>query len=127
QCCLRHRHRDGDVDIVRRACEHRMRSDTHDEIQITCGATADSSVALARETYSLSITRACLDAELQRLTPREDTFTMTRRAGLLRLAGPAADRALDVELHAAAHLLHLATTVTLRTLLGTTGCALALA
>src|SRR6185437_554847 len=106
-----HRHRD--MDIVAHAGEYRMRPDLDDQIQVARRAALRSRVAFARKPDTLPIARAGLNAELQRLALGDGAFAAAHRAGILHLAGPAAARALDVELHPSAHLRHLARAVAL--------------
>ena len=75
----------------------------------------------------LAVARASLDAELQRFTLGNHTLAIAGGANILDLAGAVAAWALNVELHAAAHLGYLAGAVALRALDAATGGRLPLA
>ena len=95
------------------AREELVRADLDDEVEIARRRAFGAGVALAGQADALAVARAGLDAELQRLAARDHAGAVAGGAGVLHLAAAAAARALDVELHAAAHLRHLAGAVAL--------------
>src|ERR1019366_10393178 len=90
------------------AREPGMRPPFDNQKRVPPHATIRTCVAFAREPYSLAIACARLDAEFQRLAPGHYALAVPGCADGLSLAGTVAARTLDVELHPAAHLRHLA-------------------
>src|SRR6185437_6860355 len=80
------------------------RSDRNGDVDIVCDAAEEFVVADAG---------AGLDEELEWFAARDHAGAVAGGAAVLHFAGAAAARALDVELHAAARLLHLAHAVAL--------------
>ncbi len=109
-------HGDGYVNIVAHPLEELVLTDLDDEVEISRSRALGAGIASTCQPDALPIARSWLDPKLQRLAACDHTRTFACRAGILHLAGAATARALDIELHPAAHLRHLAAAVALRAL-----------
>src|SRR5271165_5630738 len=94
-----HRHRE--VDIVAIAFEKRMLADSHHDVKIAGRGSHGSGVAAARQTNALPITRASLDAHLERFVAFHSSRTVAKVADGPIFSAAAATRAGNIELHAA--------------------------
>src|SRR5579864_219559 len=74
-----------------------------------------SGVAFAGEADALAIARPRLDAHSERLGAGDHALTLAHVADRARMSGAAADRARNIELHAAGGLSHLAAAAAIRT------------
>src|SRR6185437_12730750 len=92
---------DGNVNIVAFAAEHRMIAYANDDVKIARRAALRPCIAFAGDANALPVARAGFYADLQRLCALHRAFAMAYRAWRLHLAGAAATRAGNVELHAA--------------------------
>ncbi len=99
----------------------------HDEKKIAGRAAVDAGVALALQADALAVARAWLDAKLDRLGAGDSALAVAGGAVVRDVAGAVAARAGDVELHAAAHLRHLAGAVALGALRAAADVRLAVA
>src|SRR5262249_7301393 len=111
---LRHRHRNGEMDVVALTLENRMLTGANHDVQIAGTRAHRAGIASSGEANALAVTRARLDADLQRLAALHASFAVTRRTHATILATSAAARAWHIELHAAALLRDLALAVALR-------------
>ena len=101
---LGHGDGDGGEDVVGDAVEDGMRAGFDDQEEVAVGASVGAGVALAGEADALAVAGAGLDAELERLAAGDDAGSVAGGAGVGDFTGASAARALDVELHASAHL-----------------------
>src|SRR6185437_15014761 len=110
---LHRRNGDGDVDVVGNATEELVVAHADDQVKVARRCAFGARIAFAGEADALSVASAGLDAKLQRLDARDHAGAVAGRTTVLHLAAAAAARALDVELHTAAGLLHLTCAVAL--------------
>ena len=102
------RRRNSELNVVAHAREDRVRAGAHDEKQVSGRATVDAGVTLALQADALAVARARLDAKIDRLSACDRALAVAGGAGFGNAARAVAAGAVDVELHAAAHLRHLA-------------------
>src|ERR1700722_10880334 len=124
---LRHRNRNGYIDIIPGPGKHRMRPRLDNQKQIPRRPATSPGIALPRQPNPLPIPSPRLDPKLQRLFLNHNSFAIAGRAGVLHLPRPTTPRALDIELHPPAHLRPLPRPMTLRALHTSTRCRFALA
>jgi hypothetical protein len=95
--------------------KHRMLTRAHHNVQIASRAAKLSGIAFACQSNALSVPRSGFDTNVYWFGTRHDTFAVADWAYILRLAGAAAARTLQVEPHVAAHLCNLSLAVTFGT------------
>src|SRR5271167_4985072 len=96
-----------EINVVAVALEDGMLARAHDDVEIACGCAHRAGIAAARKTNALTVARASLDADLERLGALHAALAVTHVAHRAVLAAAAAARARHVELHAAALLRNL--------------------
>ena len=68
------------MDVVAVAMEYRMISGANNYVKIAGCAALPAGVALAGNPYALSVARACLNANFERLGAAEHAFSVADRA-----------------------------------------------
>src|SRR6185437_5913097 len=107
-------HRNSDIDIIAVATKHGMIPGANAHVQIAGLAPACARISLPRDPDPLSVTRAGLDANFERLGATYHAFAVAHRTNRNILASSAASRTRYVELHAVGALLDRPFTVALR-------------
>src|SRR5271166_3858552 len=104
------------MNVVARAREDRVRAGADNEKQVAGRAAVHTGVAFRLQANPLAVARAGLDAKLDRLAPADQAFAVAGGAEIGRVPGAVAARAGNIELHAPAHLRHLARAFAFRAL-----------
>ena len=103
---FRNRHRNGEMDVITFTMEYRIIAGADDDIEIASGPTVYSGISFSRQSDALSVARASLDADFQRLSSVNYALSAAHSADRACFTGTTAPRAGDVELHSPAGLLN---------------------
>src|ERR1039458_370620 len=107
-------HRNLDLYVVAIAVEEKMLFDLGGDVEIARRGAHGTGVALARHAQAAAAAGARRNADLHRFRACDAAFAAAGGAGVAQLAGPAAARAGEAELHGAGHLGDVAGTMALR-------------
>src|SRR5260370_26806814 len=104
----------GDFDIVAFAMEERMRFHFGSDVEIARSGAHGAGIAFAGDAQAGTIARARRNADLDGFGVGDASIAAASGAGVAQLAGTAASRACQVELHGAGHLADVSRTLALR-------------
>src|ERR1019366_7888488 len=98
------RHRHGDFNIVAFAKEERVRFHFGGDVEIARGGAHGAGIALAGDAQTGTVARAWRNADLHEFGVGDASLAAATGTSVAQLAGTAASRAGEVELHGAGHL-----------------------